>query len=216
MKNLLYAGSSRRRVIVPISNGSLLDFECDNLTGWTDEDTGEAVSDQVTFDGKSTFRFDTNTSADTDDQASRLKDIGSIDGLGNRIVISYNLYCDACAARANNDTFVFHVFRSDWKFVLHMAADGLFIYDGAAYVEAGTNLVVEDAWQEWTFDIDLSGGGGSAVCDIYVNQALIVSSFDCSYDTGGTDGDVRMQVSGHATDDQIAYVDWLKIGDGFA
>ena len=94
-------------------------------------------------------------------------------------------------------------------------SDGLFIYDGAAYNEVGTNIVSQDAWQEWTFIVDLSAGVASAVCDVYLNDVLQASDVDCSDDTSlEDDGLVALSQWGHTTDDCITYIDYLKIGDG--
>ena len=200
---------------MPVSNASLLDLDCSDLTGWSDNDTGEAASIQATFDSKSTFKFDTNTSADTNDRAIRIKDVGSVDGLGNRIVASVKLYCDLVGAIGDTDYCQFGFNRSDWHFRAAFASDGLFIYTGAAWQEVGINLVVQDIWQEWTFDIDISGGVASAVCDVYLDSVLKASGVDCIDVGARTDGNVELALLGHATDDLVAYMDWIKIGDGF-
>jgi len=209
---------------MPVSNASLLDLACtaaELADGWADQDTGEAVSTSETdapgADPMATvWSFDTNTSADTNDFAKRTKDIGLIEGLGNRVVVSLSLYCDAVGALANVDRFDLVVYRSDWAFLAYFAADGLFIYDGAAANEVGTNIVAQDTWQEWTFDITFPGGVvANAVCDVYLDGVSQATGVDCSYELTGTDGNVTTQLRGYATDDQIAYLDWLKIGDGF-
>lgn len=207
-----------------ISNASLLDLACtaaELADGWTDGDTGEGVSAAETSapgaDPVDTcWSFDTNTSADTNDRASRIKDIGSIDGLGNRVVISIRLYCDLIGLRTETDQLALNFLRSDWLLTLSFCSDGLFIYDGAAHNEVGTNIVVQDTWQTWTFDIDLSGGVESTVCDVYLGDALQASAVDCSRDDPGTDGNVELIQYGYTNDDQLAYIDYVKIGDGFA
>jgi len=214
MKNLLYASAARRRSVAVIrSNASLLDLDCSSLTGWTDGDTGEAVSDQTTFNGESTFSFDTNTSADTNDQAARTKDIGSIEGLGNQVTISSRSYSDAIGTIAGGDYFIIEVERSDLKITIAFASDGLFIHDGGSWIEAGTNLVLQDQWQEWTFDCDVSVVA-SATCDIYLNNSLKASGVDASFTGSYTDGLIGLKQRGYATDNMITYVDYLKIGDG--
>jgi len=212
-KTLLFALAKE---FVRRSNASLLDLDCSSLTGWTANDTGEAVSDQTTFDSKSVFRFDTNTSADTGDGARRFRDVGSVEGLGNNIVVSLNTYFDKLGNRSDTDRFSLNIYRSDWIFQADFAADGLWIYNGSSWTEIGTNLVVEDIWQEWSFDIDLSGGVASATCDVYLNSVLQSSGVDCNYIASGvTDGLIYLILTGYATDNLIGYIDWLKIGDGF-
>lgn len=214
MGQILFNMGSRRSHLNR-SNGILLDLDCSDLTGWTDSDTGEAVSSQVTFDGKSCYKFDSVTSADTNDYASREKDVGSVEGLGTRVTVSINTYFDLVGVLAGTDYFYLVVPRSDWKLSIAFASDGLFVYDGASFNEVGTNLVQLDAWQEWSFDIDLSGGIASAVCDVYLDQSLVASSVDCSWMAADTDGLIRITQYGYATDNQITYLDWFKIGDAF-
>ena len=209
---------------MPVSNASLLDLACtaaELADGWTDGDTGEAVStsevNAPAADPMATvWSFDTNTSADTNDYAARVKDIGSIEGLGNRIVLSLKLYCDLVGTQANIDFVSFQIRRSDWRFIVTFASDGLRIHDGAAYNEVGTDLVIQDIWQEWTFDIDLSGGVANAVCDVYLGGVLQASGVDCSFTGAYTDGMAEFYIYGYTTNDILAYFDWLKIGDGFA
>lgn len=200
---------------MPVSNGSAFNIECTDISGWTDGDTGEAVSSQVTFDGKSCFKFDTVTSADTNDSTIRSLDFGSVEAIGNNLVVSLSVYCDAIGTQANSDFFRFKVERSDWRFDVRFCSDGLFIHDGAAYNEVGTNIVVQDVWQEWTFDIDLSAGVASANCDVYLNNVLKASNFDCSATGIYGDGYLEFRQYGYGANNRISYVDWLKIGDAF-
>ena len=209
---------------MPVSNGSLLDLACtaaELADGWTDGDTGEAVSTSETnapvADPMATvWSFDTNTSADTNDYAGRLKDIGSLDGIGNRIVLSAKLYFDLIGTFANNDVFKLECYRSDLAITIAFASDGLFIHNGVTWNEIGTDLVVQDTWQEWTADIDLSGGVANAVFDLYLDKNLVASAVDCSRTGTWPDGSVQLYLNGFTTDNCIAYLDWLKIGDGFA
>ena len=200
---------------MPISNGSLEDENCSDITDWTDADTSPAVSSQCTFDSKECFCFDTNASAATDAYCYRYKDIGSVEGLGNRIVISIKLYHDAIGTQGNADDFAFACFRSDWSLAVRFASDGLFIHDNVGYNEVGVNLVQQDTWQKWTFDVDLSGGVANAVCDVYLDNVLKASGVDCNRETVGGDGDCMLIQYGYTTDDRISHVDWLEVGDGF-
>lgn len=207
-----------------ISNASLLDLACtaaELADGWTDGDTGEAVSQAETnapaADPMATvWSFDTNTSADTNDQAIRSKDIGSIEGLGNRIVVSLKTYCDLVGTQTDSDEFTLVVRRSDWRFGIRFGSDGLFIADSITnYNEIGTDLVVQDTWQEWTFDVDLSGGVANATCDVYLDNVLVASGISCNKTETVTDGQIIIGQNGYTHDNQISYLDWLKIGNGF-
>jgi len=203
---------------MPISNASLLDEDFSAIGDWTNNDEAPATSTQETFDGEETLCQDTNGGAAGNDSAHINRDIGSIEGLGNTIVISFKLYHDAIGTMANTDWCYMAFYRSDWLLEMAFASDGLFIGDGVDLTanEVGADLVQQNVWQEWTFIVDLSGGVESAVCDVYLNNILQASDVDCSYDTGGgtQDGFVQLIQHGWTTDDRITYIDYLKIGDG--
>ena len=210
-----------------VSNGSLLDCGCLNSGGtleyldqWSDISTGPAT---VTYAANApgadpmttTWLFDTNGSAAGDDNASITADTGSVEGLGNTVVVSCKLYHDLIGT-SSEDFFAVEVRRSDWEFYALFASDGIKIYDSASFVEVGTDLVVQDTWQAWTFVIDLSSGVGSATCDVYLDNVLKASSVDCDQEGSFTDGDVILRQYGHTVDDLITYTDYLKIGNGLA
>jgi len=201
-----------------ISNASEIDEDCSDISDWDDLDKGTGVSEQVTNPlggGLTTFKFDSNSSAANNDYPKRQIDVGSIEGMGNTIVVSMKLYCDAIGTRANNDDFQIIIYRSDWAISVLFSSNGLHIYDGASFNEIGTNLVVQDTWQEWTFVIDLSDGVANAVVDTYLDNDLKSEGDDCSYTGSFTDGVIYLRLLGYTTNDRIAYLDWLKVGDGF-
>lgn len=203
---------------MPISNGSLEDEDCSDITDWADWDGGTGVSYQLTYDGKSTFGFFTNNSAAQNGYAFRSKDSGSVDGLGNRIVVSLSLYLNTIGTLANMDYFYISLFRSDWRFRVAFASDGLFIEDNGTYYEVGTNIVQTGVWQNWTFDIDLdlAPGNGNPICDIYLNDILQASNVNCRRVGNHTDGESYLTLLGYTTDGRVAYLDYYKVGNGFS
>jgi hypothetical protein len=124
-----------------------------------------------------------------------------------------NLYVDA-AVYSGFDCFELQVRRNDVRLVVDWGSDGLFVHDGAARNEVGTNEVTLDTWQEWTFDIDFSTPA-SATVDIYRDGSLLASDVDCSYEGSYANGFVALAQYGYATANQISYVDWIKVGDAF-
>jgi len=199
---------------MPISNASLLDEDFSAIDDWTNGDQAPATSTQETFDGEETLCQDTNGSAAGNDYAYVYRDVGSLDGLGNTIVISIRMYIDLIGTLADTDVVVLHFRRSDWRLEVVFASDGLYISDGVDYNEVGVNLVQQDTWQEWTFVCDLSGGAANATCDVYLDDSLEGNDIDCSEALPFTDGLIDIYTLGYVTDNCIAYFDWLKIGDG--
>lgn len=207
------------------SNGSLLDLTCtaaELADGWSDEDqgTGESTAETNTpgVDPVATNWKLWAKEADTNDSANRTKDIGSIAGLGNRIVISLKIYCDALGTRVGNDFFYIILKRGDWRFQVEIASDGVFLRGtGGARTEVGSNINSQDAWEVWTFDITFPGGDvGAGVCDVYLGDVIKGAGEDCSMEEVNIDGEVSIVQKGNTTDNRLTYLDWLKIGDGFA
>lgn len=196
---------------MPIANTSFLDEDCSDISDWADQDADTGESTQVTFDSKSCFKFDSGAST-ASPYARRAIDVGDF---GDRVVISLSLHFDAIGTLANSDLFEIYVVNADVRAIIRFASDGLFIYDGAANNEVGTNIVVQDTWQEWTFDIDFTTPA-SATVDVYLDGSLVGDGIDCS-DTGtfANDGMVRLTQYGYATANRISYVDWVKVGTGF-
>lgn len=181
------------------------DEDCADISDWTDGDTGAAISSQTTFDSKSCFKFDTGAS--TGDKAQRYKDVGSF---GDYITCELSLNHDAIGTSTNGDSFHIAISNADVKLNVLFVTDGLFVYDGAAWNEVGTNLVQEDAWQTWIFVCDFSTPA-SATCDVYLNGDLKASGFDCSYTGTWDNGKILMDQNATTTANRISYLNYIKV-----
>ena len=194
-------------------NASFVDEDCSALGSWVDGDTSTAVSSQITFDSQETFKFDTGASAA---DAKRTQDFGSLEELGNRVLVKVKVYHDSIGSiSVQSDSFNLSLERSDWVTYISFGSDGLMIWDGAGYNEVGSSLVVEDAWQTWLFDFDFSSGVASAVVDVYLEGILQATDFDCSSPGSHTDGNIEFMQRGHTIKNRLSYVDYIKIGSDF-
>ncbi len=178
--------------------------EMTDISSWTDGDTGTGDSSQVTFDSKSCMKLLT-AAVTTDDAAVRTQDVGTF---GNRTVISFSLYCDLIGTQASSDCFTFFAYNGTRRFLIQMASDGLFNYN-AGWAEVGTNLVIQDTWQEWTFDINWV----AYTVDIYLAKVLQVSNLPFTLTSATANGTITLQQQGLITANQVSYVDWIKVGD---
>ena len=187
-----------------ISNADIDDEDMADISDWSDADSGSGVSSQATFDGESTMKLDTGGS--TPSSSRRLQDLGSF---ATRTVFSFRLYCDNIGTFSNQDRFDLEAGDGTIKLHVTMVSDGLFVYDGSSWNEVGTDIVVQDAWQEWSFDVDWVAG----TVDVYLGQSLVQAdvAIDTS-DASNPDGEVQLTGFGVTTVDQIAYVDWFKAG----
>lgn len=195
-----------------ISNGSIFTDECGAATlgDWTEENRGDGDVTQATFDSEETFKFQAGTNVDN--RARAYQDVGDVEI--TRIVASIDVYHSAIGTLANADYFAFVLYRSDWSLFVSFASDGLWIA-GTGTNEVGTNLVTTGAWQEWTFDVDLSSGVANATCDVYLEQVLQASGFDCGNAAGGTNGNTYLQQNDDTTTNLLSYVNWVKVGNNF-
>lgn len=192
----------------PVSNADIDDEDMADIIDWTDADNGTgAASTQVTFDSKSCMKLDSGNAA-INNYAFRYQDLGTF---GARTIFSLSLYCDAIGTIANTDAFELRAFDGTTQLWMHWASDGLFVFDGTANHEVGTDLVIQDTWQEWTIDVNWI----LQTVDIYLNGILKASGVDCSYAVAGTNGRVDFFQFGYTTANRITYIDWFKAGSSF-
>jgi len=189
------------------SNTSVASEACDALGTWADDDAGNGVSSQATFDGEETFKFDTvNPTAGT--RASRGKDLGT---LGTNTTLTVRLQHTNLGALAGADYFRMDLYNDDHRTYIVWASDGLFVHDGVGWNEVGTDLVVDDEWHIWTFEID-STTPATATLDVYLDGYMIATGVDCSNDVGDVDGQLEMYQMGQTAIVQT-YVDYIYVGD---
>ena len=188
------------------SNADIDNEDMSDITDWTDGDTGTGASTQETFDSKSCMKL--TSGATLGGVGVRTKDVGTF---GARSVISINVYCDAIGTRVATDEFDFLVSDGTTRMFAMFCSDGLLIYDGSSFNEVGTDLVVQDTWQEWTFDINWT----ARTVDVYLAGILKASGVDCSADSGTANGTIYFGQGGGTTTNRISYVDWEMAGSDF-
>lgn len=189
------------------SNADIDSEDMADITDWTDGSYGTAATSQVTFDSKSCMKLDSGISTGAAAQSGRLLDIGSFQA---RTVFSFSSYCDAIGTQAQADYLEAYFYDGATCFYVIFCSDGVKVYDGVTYNEVGTDLVVQDSWQEWKFDVNWT----AQTVDVYLGGILQASGVDCSWAQGTAEGTVRFNQRGYTTANRISYVDWFKAGDG--
>lgn len=102
---------------------------------------------------------------------------------------------------------------SNTKLQLYIDDVGLFVYNGASYVEVGTNVVPNNT-SFHTYRFEVTGGTpASATVNCYIDNSLVGSGDeDCSFEND-TARIPFIQVRSYSTACAVHF-DWIKIGNG--
>lgn len=192
--------------VFTIGEGDVADQYFESLTSWTDNGNNGTTT-QETFKGRETFRLTVET-AGSGNKAEALKDVGTI---GDSFTAEIRLYNDLLGVQSDCDDFNLRIDNGTILLSVTWASDGLFVWDGGALNEVGTNIVDQDKWAIWRFVVDGSTPGSETV-DVYKDGVLMSAGFDCS-NSGSTDGEVTFSQNGGTTDGVTSYVDFLKISE---
>ena len=188
-----------------LSNADIDDEDMADISDWGATDSGTGATTQVTFDSKSCMKCTSGATAGGVNYSYRTQDVGTF---GVRVVLSVNLYCDLLGAVADTNYFEMSAYGGATRACFRFASDGLFINDGTSDVEVGTNLIVQDTWQEWTFDINYT----AETVDVYLDGILKASDVDCSWASAAGSGLVVLMQRGKTITNALSYIDWFKAG----
>jgi hypothetical protein len=185
------------------SNADIDDEDMADISDWVDADAVNGASTQVTFDGASCMKLDSGAAADGS-FARRNQDVGTF---GARTVFSYRAYFDKLGTQANNDFSQIYIYNGTNYLPIGFASEGLYIFQTSSWVLKGAD-VVQDVWQEWTFDIDWSG----LTVDVYLDKTLKYENVPFALTSATVNGTITLQQSGYNTANCITYIDWVKVG----
>jgi hypothetical protein len=188
------------------SDGSLLIDDCSSLGSWADGDGGNGVSSQTTWLGRQVFKL-LGGAAGAGNTAKRSQDLGSF-AAGASVTI--RCYHDDVGTQADTDEFLISFDDGTNLCSVAIASDGVFVYDGAAWNEVGTDIYAEDEWIEWTFVV----AADFSTVAVYKNGTVVDAAADCSDASGATDGNVIFEQKSVTTSNQTTYVDIIRVGDG--
>lgn len=191
---------------------NIINEDCADISDWSDLDTGGGYgeSTQVSFDSKTCFKFDGQL-AQLNSYAMRRITSPSIPAI---YTMELNLYCDNIGGD-NDNCFHISAYNSanSHALLIDFRSNGLFIHDGDTYNEVDTDLVQQDVWQLWRFEVTTTTPS-TATCDVYLNDELKASNVDCSLVEAGNE--ITLNIQNDSTANLIAYIDYFKIGTGLA
>jgi hypothetical protein len=134
---------------------------------------------------------------------------------GDRTIITTRIYCDTIGTLADSDYLQITFDNETTQLRIKLCSDGMFIYDGVTDNEVGTNIVVQDTWQTWTFDVNWV----AQTVDVYLDVSQVrtlqgSANVDFSYAVASYNGYKSFWQKGNTTVSQISYVDFIAIGTG--
>jgi len=193
----------------------LLDEDCSDISDWTDDDTGGAVS-EVSPTGQ--FRFDTNATAG--DMAARDRFIASPPNLFSLEIKTYFDALGTFPSPLGSLNLIYSA--AAWRFQAQFSSDGLFIYKAAAaYGEVGANIVkcnTTAAWQTWRFEVNKTTLS-TATVQVFLKEEggdfVSQGTVDCDYETAFIgDGEFYLLQYGNTTNNRISHIDYIKVATG--
>lgn len=192
--------------------GATATVDCSDLTGWTDGDTGNGESTQVTFDSKSCFKLDTHAHA-ANNKALRYKDVGTI---GDTFVVEFSIY-PTVAMTNTTEYFMLIVDNGVITLQINAYAGRLYVHNGSTPVAVSSSTYTLNSWNSYRLVVN-GGTVATATCDVYElvgsTWTLRGSGVDCSYASAFVDGQIRISQFGQGTtDDIITYLNYITIDD---
>lgn len=209
--NYIICGSDH--IVTARANNTYLNDDCSDILDWVDVSTGDASFTQTSYDGEDCYKADSGPTAGSGHRAIIYQNLGSF---GNTVYVSVFMYSDALGLSNDTDYHQFIVYKETCRLLVQWSSDGLFIHDGVDWNEVETDIVLQDSWHEWTFEIDFTTPA-SATVNVFLDGIVQKRDVDCSNTgSGWTNGQVMLVQRGDTTASRITYISWLRIGDDFS
>jgi hypothetical protein len=186
----------------------LLNEDCADISDWTDNDTGDGVSSQETFDSKSCFKF-LKPTADGN-YASRFIDIGSFSG---NYTLEFMIYLDNIGVMESGGDYngvQIQARGPTYRLAVNIGTNGLSVRDSTQWNLISGISIVQDEWHKYRFEVHNS----QTDVDIYIDDILKTIDADCSLATTGSDGRVYYWAISDSLPNVLTYVDWVKADTG--
>ena len=192
--------------VLNIGQGGSLTEDANDISAWTDNDTGTGSSTQTTFSGEDTFRFLGGTNAA--DNAKRTRDIGTIP---DDYTVEIRSYYDILTTIATGNYASVNLLNGVVNAQFRWSDDGLEINDGTNWNEVGVDLVSEDVWAIWKFVV--TGGTATAArVDVLKDGSYVGLQYPLFAASTASDGQINLNaVVATATSRPDWYLDYIYI-----
>lgn len=206
-----------------VSQGSgltadLLNEDCSDISDWTKDDNGTAVSEVSPF---GQFRFDTNAGTPFNFQAAqRSRIIASPPG---NFSLEVKIYLDAIGLSSNLDYAFLRYENTTWQFYVTFSSDHFYVLRaGQNNQEIASNILKYNtvaAFQTIRFQVDKTTESAATV-EVFVKEEgeVFVSKgkFDCDNETtsGVVNGRITFGQGGCTAINRVSHLDYIKVGTG--
>ena len=187
-----------------------LNTECTSLTGWSAFST-YTFPTAVTFDSRTAFYLNSGSVAPKGSGCER--NVGTI---GSALRLKIVVYPVAIGLVSNSDTLNIYLYLGTFNLHLIFSSEGLFYYNGSNYIEIGTNIVDQGAWQEFDFYFsNITSYTAMTLTALFKNgirqNGAPISSV--GRPSGGTMGRLVILQYGNTTNNQISYLDSILLSE---
>jgi len=190
---------------------SIFNEDCADISDWDDHDYGEGESSQITFDGKSCFKFFVDTLGGA---ASRYRKENSISTI-NDYILDINFYLEDLHKYSSGPHIDFQIQGINYRFYAYLLSleedtiNKIRIYDD---VDGNTDVSMTINKGSW-YNIKFKVHDNQELVDIYLNNQFIQGNIKCKSSTAVAG---RMYISSlfQFADTVTFYIDHFKISAG--
>ena len=160
-----------------VSNADRFDYDCDDLDNWTDSDTGLGIS---SLDGGD-HKF-TDNGYNASNLALRDNNTNLWTTPTSKFSVSYLCHATKLGVEADNIVFFNPDIRftsdGDLRFITKIFSDNIGVSGPGGYIYTPATVPINESF--WlTFEITYNKGGATATCDVYLNNAKIITGANC-------------------------------------
>jgi hypothetical protein len=202
-----------------ISNGSLFNFDCDSLTGWTQQNVGNGLVSAETLDGETVFRFyDTGQSSSNVARVFKGNNYTSPNFFVYSEIVKYTKLNTRAEANVNGSIDIRIGPTGEIRSLFAIYSDYFRSQAGAGNIDTPFNFPI-DQYVTITIAFTWSDIGPTVSADLYIDNIEIATGIDAYRSVAATSdgylgpGYVEREL---VTERGERHLNRIIIGDGFA
>lgn len=185
----------------------LFEDNCNDLTVWTNNDSGTAISSQTNIGNRELFSQ--NSGAIGGGNTANISRNTGVTGI-DKLDIELRSYHASLGTISLVDEFTFvFSFENNKSMFLKLGTDGIYAFSLAGNTLLSNYSIPIKQWLKYNFVLDNSGENPRL--KIKINNDIKVSEMDLPFLVSGTAGDANLINIGLSTPNLITYTDYLRI-----